>query len=88
MLHENIRPEQHFTVVLNTWKRNDMLNDALQHYSNCPVVKYIHVVWCDSDLPPADLEARFHIRMNPQVFFDYHPDSLNRCLIPAPHVYT
>ena len=36
-----------FTVTINSFNRHDMLMGALEHYSKCEYVKYIHVAWCE-----------------------------------------
>ena len=67
----------YFTIVLNTFKRNDMLESALAHYSKCDFVKYIHVIWCESSQPPEKIIQRFSPMSNPKIFFDIREDSLN-----------
>ncbi len=74
-----------FTIVLNTFKRHDMLSDALQHYSQCPNVKNIHVVWCEKKPPSSELTAKFGNRVvSPKIYFDIHDDSLNSRFLPLP----
>ncbi len=73
-----------FTVVLNTFKRHDMLADALAHYSECPQVKFIHVVWCEEEAVPHYLLNRFSHNLYPKIYFDRHKDSLNARFEPLP----
>ena len=40
------------TVVVNTFKRLDLLKNSVQHYSTCPFVSRIHVNWAESTTPP------------------------------------
>lgn len=44
-----------YTVVINTWKRNDLLRRTVAHYSSCAGVDSIHVVWSEPDLPQNSL---------------------------------
>src|SRR5690348_6768682 len=36
---------EQLTIVMNTFKRHDMMMDAVDFYSQCELVKYIYVVW-------------------------------------------
>ncbi|MCO5581318.1 hypothetical protein L7F22_035197 [Adiantum nelumboides] len=47
------RSEELFTVLVNTWKRPDLLKKSVQHYSQCPNVHSIRVVWSESREPPS-----------------------------------
>lgn len=40
------------TVIVNTFKRLDLLKNSVQHYSSCPVVSRVHVNWAESTTPP------------------------------------
>ncbi|XP_077245525.1 glycosylinositol phosphorylceramide mannosyl transferase 1-like [Tasmannia lanceolata] len=42
-----------YTVLINTWKRNSLLKQAVAHYSSCSRADAIHVVWSEHD-PPSD----------------------------------
>ena len=44
------------TVLINTFRREDLLRAAVRHYSRCSVVQRIHVNWAESPAPP-DLTA-------------------------------
>ena len=44
------------TVIVNTFKRPDLLRKSVQHYSQCPAVRRVHVNWAESVTPP-DLSA-------------------------------
>ena len=41
-----------FTVLLNTFKRRDLLKRALKHYVRCENVEHIRVVWSEQTAPP------------------------------------
>jgi len=76
------------TVVLNTFKRPTMLEDAIEFYGTCNTVKYIYVVWCEKDPPPVHVLNRYKDRHHPAVSFVQHPtDSLNNRFKPleGPH---
>ena len=42
-------------MVINTWKRYDLLKRAVAHYSGCGGVDAVHVVWSEPRDPPEDL---------------------------------
>jgi len=71
------------TVVLNTYQRNEQLLEAIAHYSECPVVKFIHVAWSETNSKPPfarPLELR---TKSPRVVFDvYEENSLNNRFQP------
>lgn len=46
--------QERFTVLINTWRRPDLLKKSVQHYSLCPNVDSIRVVWSESTDPPSD----------------------------------
>ena len=46
----------HVTIILNTFKREDLLRASVAHYSQCSLVRRIHVNWAESATPP-DLTA-------------------------------
>ena len=45
--------DERFTVILNTFKRRDLLKLAVAHYSTCPDVAQIRVVWSEQVPPPS-----------------------------------
>ncbi|XP_020576490.1 glycosyltransferase family 64 protein C4 [Phalaenopsis equestris] len=47
-------PGKGYTILINTWKRNDLLQKSINHYSRCARVDSIHIVWSEPD-PPSDL---------------------------------
>ncbi|XP_078177926.1 nucleotide-diphospho-sugar transferases superfamily protein [Carex rostrata] len=51
----SLLPGKGYTVVINTWKRNDLLRRTVAHYSSCAGVDSIHVVWSEPDLPQNSL---------------------------------
>ncbi|KAK9291365.1 hypothetical protein L1049_019311 [Liquidambar formosana] len=46
-----------YTVLINTWKRNSLLKQAVAHYASCGGTDAIHVVWSESDPPSDSLKA-------------------------------
>jgi len=45
-----------YTVRINTWRRNDQLIAAVNHYLTCPNIAQIQIVWCDgANQPPMQL---------------------------------
>ena len=53
--------EQQITVVMNTFKRNDMMADAVKYYSQCDSVKYIYVVWSEKTSPPMSILSHYNM---------------------------
>eukprot|EP00959_Pyramimonas_sp_CCMP1952_P281765 5889445-Pyramimonas_sp.AAC.1 len=74
-----------YTVIVNTFKRPDLLKRSIRHYASCPNVDTIRVVWSDQDnAPPTanDSDAQF---FSPcvEVVYDQHPStSLNNRFKP------
>ncbi|KAK4792651.1 hypothetical protein SAY86_023086 [Trapa natans] len=42
-----------YAILINTWKRNDLLKQSIAHYSKCQGLDSIHIVWSEPD-PPSD----------------------------------
>lgn len=75
-----------FTVAINTYKRHDMLEEALDHFLGCPYAAHIHVVWSEPSPVPADMRRKYE---KTRVHFDIHTeDSLNNRFKPLPPPYT
>ncbi|RAL36934.1 hypothetical protein DM860_003856 [Cuscuta australis] len=47
-----------YTILMNTWKRSDLLVQSVSHYSSCHGLASIHVVWSEPDPPPPSLIHR------------------------------
>lgn len=47
-----------YAIVMNTWKRYDLLKQSIAHYSLCPRLESIHIVWSEPD-PPSDSLIEF-----------------------------
>lgn len=43
---------------MNTWKRYDLLKQSISHYSSCPGLESIHIVWSEPS-PPSDPLKKF-----------------------------
>lgn len=44
-----------YALLINTWKRNDLLKQSISHYSSCPGLDSIHIVWSDPNTPSDSL---------------------------------
>ncbi|XP_015944550.1 glycosylinositol phosphorylceramide mannosyl transferase 1 [Arachis duranensis] len=44
-----------YSIVMNTWKRYDLLKQSIAHYSSCPRLESVHIVWSEPDPPSDDL---------------------------------
>ncbi|XP_022765033.1 glycosyltransferase family 64 protein C4-like [Durio zibethinus] len=51
-------PRGRYAIVMNTWKRYDLLRKSISHYATCPRLDSIHIVWSEPD-PPSDSLKRF-----------------------------
>ncbi|XP_050385865.1 glycosylinositol phosphorylceramide mannosyl transferase 1 [Argentina anserina] len=51
-----------YAIVMNTWKRYDLLKQSISHYSRCPRLDSIHIVWSEPN-PPSDAlkKIMYHI---------------------------
>ncbi|KAL0359195.1 UNVERIFIED_CONTAM: Glycosyltransferase family 64 protein C4 [Sesamum angustifolium] len=48
-------PRKGYTLLINTWKRNDLLKQSISHYASCPGLDSIHIVWSEPDPPSESL---------------------------------
>ncbi|XP_009409485.2 glycosylinositol phosphorylceramide mannosyl transferase 1 isoform X1 [Musa acuminata AAA Group] len=48
-------PGRGYTIVMNTWKRNDLLKESVVHYASCVGVESIRIVWSEPDRPSDSL---------------------------------
>jgi Glycosyl transferase family 64 domain len=39
-----------YTLLLNSFKRHDLLKQSIEHYAHCPGLDAIHVVWCEDQV--------------------------------------
>lgn len=56
-----------FTVLINTFKRPDMMKAAVAHYAACPYVGEVYVTWSEEGPPPAALVENYNKHKNPKV---------------------
>ncbi|ERN09729.1 hypothetical protein AMTRI_Chr08g202160 [Amborella trichopoda] len=49
-----------YTILINTWKRNDLLKQSVEHYSSCSGLHSIHIVWSEPDPPTDSLRGFLH----------------------------
>lgn len=83
-------PDAQFTIVLNTFKREDLLRSSVQHYSQCSRVNRIHVNWAESTTPPdlssctcCDKLVTFALPL-----LTHNDSSLNTRFLPVPGIAT
>lgn len=77
------------TIVMNTFKRNEIMNDAISWYLRCNAVKYIYIVWSEQIPPPMGIIKKYE-KSTPNVkveFVKQNVDSLNSRFKPleGPH---
>lgn len=79
----------HMTVVMNTFKRHDMMVDAIDYYVKCPVVKYVYIIWSEKIPVPSEVTNKYRDYINPRVIFHVQEvDSLNNRFKPLPDPHT
>ncbi|KAK3017259.1 hypothetical protein RJ639_005547 [Escallonia herrerae] len=44
-----------YAILMNTWKRYDLLKQSISHYTSCPGLDSIHIVWSEPDPPSVSL---------------------------------
>ncbi|CAI8586274.1 unnamed protein product [Vicia faba] len=49
-----------YSIVMNTWKRYDLLKKSIKHYSSCPRLDSVHIVWSEPDPPSESLLKYLH----------------------------
>lgn len=80
---------ERFTVLLNTFKRRDLLKLAVAHYATCPEVAQIRVVWSEQTPPPSprDPDGGDYFGPKPSmVVYDTHPTtSIQNRFEPPPN---
>ncbi|XP_042479520.1 glycosylinositol phosphorylceramide mannosyl transferase 1-like [Macadamia integrifolia] len=57
-LHDFSTPRKGYTLLINTWKRYDLLKQSISHYASCAGLDSIHIVWSEPD-PPSDSLREF-----------------------------
>ncbi|PIA49795.1 hypothetical protein AQUCO_01300497v1 [Aquilegia coerulea] len=86
-----------YTVLINTWKRNSLLKQAVAHYASCSGTDAIRVVWSESDTPSSSLKAylrnivrrKSQTAHKPNFKFDLHEeDNLNNRFKPIEDLRT
>lgn len=84
-----IRTTKALTVVINTFKRPPkIVQDAIEFYAACDIVKHVYVIWSEKQLPPSQLTSKFNAWKTPTVTFQIQStDSLNNRFKPldGPH---
>ncbi|GFZ14985.1 nucleotide-diphospho-sugar transferases superfamily protein [Actinidia rufa] len=66
-------PRKGYALLINTWKRNDLLKQSISHYTSCHGLDSIHIVWSEPD-PPSDnlVKVLNHILSLLSVFGEVH----------------
>ncbi|KAH7537528.1 hypothetical protein FEM48_Zijuj03G0102700 [Ziziphus jujuba var. spinosa] len=52
-------PRKGYAIVMNTWKRYDLLKQSISHYTTCDRLNSIHIVWSEPNPPSDDLKKFF-----------------------------
>ncbi|PSS33334.1 Glycosyltransferase family 64 protein [Actinidia chinensis var. chinensis] len=51
-------PRNGYALLINTWKRHDLLKQSISHYKSCRGLDSIHIVWSEPE-PPSDNLVKF-----------------------------
>ncbi|GAB4827564.1 GDP-mannose transporter [Ancistrocladus abbreviatus] len=51
-------PRKGYAILMNTWKRNDLLKKSISHYTSCSGLDSVHIVWSEPD-PPSDYLVKY-----------------------------
>lgn len=51
----NFECRKRYAILINTWKRYDLLKKSISHYTTCLGVESIHIVWSEPDPPSESL---------------------------------
>ena len=80
--------DDQFTILINSWRRNECLKSSIQHYLRCDDVAQIRVIWSDREYAvPPDLH-RIQ-QTEPRLIFDeYSSDKLSDRFKYNPHWIT
>eukprot|EP00735_Rhodelphis_limneticus_P000007 TRINITY_DN1001_c0_g1::TRINITY_DN1001_c0_g1_i1::g.29905::m.29905 TRINITY_DN1001_c0_g1::TRINITY_DN1001_c0_g1_i1::g.29905 ORF type:complete len:360 (-),score=89.04,sp/Q9LY62/GT644_ARATH/36.67/2e-59,Glyco_transf_64/PF09258.5/7.2e-68 TRINITY_DN1001_c0_g1_i1:346-1425(-) len=87
--------DRNFTVILNTFRRNDLLVQSAPHYSQCPCVDSVRVIWSDLKYAPSEfpevmdmVESSREAGRAPIEIMQQDTDSLNNRLRPIADLRT
>ncbi|KAJ0044636.1 hypothetical protein Pint_06455 [Pistacia integerrima] len=53
-------PRKGYAILMNTWKRYDLLKESISHYASCPGLDSIHIVWSEPDPPSKSLKKNLY----------------------------
>ncbi|CAM9105372.1 unnamed protein product [Choristocarpus tenellus] len=73
----NVRPPlqgETFTVRMNTWRRNDLLQKSATHFASCPFVHKVQIVWSDQENSPPRMDF-FDAGVRSKIEFEIHDTS-------------
>jgi len=82
--------DQQYTVVVNTFRRPDMLQKFLKNYAKCARVDSIRVVWSDMENSPpiSETAPQFFSPLKPVIYQMQEEDSLNNRFRPIKNLHT
>ncbi|KAL3693497.1 hypothetical protein R1sor_007148 [Riccia sorocarpa] len=81
-----------YTVLINTWKRYDLLKLTVTHYSSCKMVDAVNVIWSEPEPPTKELHSKLiEVTERNHVKFRFNvntADELNNRFKPIPSLET
>ena len=74
--HSGGRVARELTVMINTFRRPpQVVDDAIEYYAQCDVVRYIYIIWSEDSDPPPRLTAKYKRWKVPEVGFQKQASS-------------
>ncbi|KAF5736592.1 glycosyltransferase family 64 protein C4 [Tripterygium wilfordii] len=52
-LYQSSSQRKGYAILINTWKRYNLLKQSISHYSSCAGIDSVHIVWSEPN-PPSD----------------------------------
>jgi len=85
-----LKLSQQYSIVVNTFRRVDMLERFIKHYSQCARIESIHVVWGDISISPptAASNPKLYSSSKPVFYHLQQEDSLNNRFRPLENLQT
>ncbi|CAM6102677.1 unnamed protein product [Calypogeia fissa] len=91
LLSPELSARHRYTVLINTWKRYELLKQTVAHYATCNNVDAINVIWSEPEKPSKALSAKLRESLEHKVKFKFNineVDELNNRFKPIQDIET
>ncbi|GMH44242.1 hypothetical protein BSKO_12176 [Bryopsis sp. KO-2023] len=79
----DVESPDRFTLILNSFHRQDLMRKAIKHYAICPIIEEIRVIWCEDGVPPTkDSDSRYYSSEKTVIYDVMDDTSLNNRFKP------